>query len=75
MAKVLVHVCDRCKQQIKYFGWTALIRGPRSFHIRKLLNGNPDGYSYTDYPIELCNNCTKALDRFLEEVSNAVPDR
>lgn len=67
MAKVSVHICDRCAKPIKYFGWTALIRGSRRFHIRQLLNGNPDGYSYMDYPIELCNNCTKDLNRFLEE--------
>lgn len=68
MAKISVRVCDRCKQQIKYFGWTALIRSPRRFQIRKLHNGNPDGYSYSEHTVELCNNCTKDLYRFLEEV-------
>ena len=31
----------------------------------KFLNGNPDGYSYTDWDYELCAECTKKLEGFL----------
>ena len=66
MAKITKHICDRCKKEIKYFGWTALLDKPRRIKVRKLLNGNHDGWSYSDWTYELCNECTKALESFLD---------
>lgn len=60
-------VCDRCGEEIKYQGWTAKFKKarPNRFRILKLLNGNPDGYSYSERDYELCNHCTFELNRFL----------
>lgn len=33
--------------------------------VLKLLNGNPDGYSYAEHEYELCAECTKKLEDFL----------
>lgn len=65
MATISRKVCDRCGRDIKYFGWTSKIKGFRPFFIIKLFNGNPDGYSYTEECIELCSDCTKALEKFM----------
>ena len=64
--EVRKRICDRCGCEIKYHGWTALIKGFRKFFIRKLYNGNPDGYSYNDWDVELCSDCTKELERFIK---------
>lgn len=65
MRVVSKRICDRCGCKIRYNGWTALLKGFRKIFIRKLRNGNPDGYSYMDWDIELCADCTKELERFL----------
>ena len=65
MAKVTKNICDRCGKQIKYSGWTAFIFKPQKIKIRQILNGNHSGYNYTDYDIELCKDCTRALDKFV----------
>ena len=64
--EVRKRICDRCGCEIKYHGWTALIKGFRKFFIRKLHNGNPDGYSYSDWDVELCSDCTKELEHFIK---------
>ena len=67
MAEITKHICDRCKKEIKYFGWTALIKKSIRIKVRKLYNGNHNGCSYSDYDYELCNECTKALGSFLDK--------
>ena len=54
MAIKTIRVCDRCGKYIEYRGWTARIKGLRfrKIFMRKILNGNPDGYSYSDWHIE-----------------------
>lgn len=70
MSKETRIVCDRCGEEIKYQGWTAKLKKtcPNRFHILKLLNGNPDGYSYSERNYELCNHCTFELNRFFKGV-------
>lgn len=51
---------------MKYTGWTALLFRPAKFRLLKLLNGNHDGYSYSEEHIELCSDGTKELNVFLE---------
>lgn len=65
MARVVKQICDRCGKKIRYSGWTALISRPKKLRIREILNGNPSGYNYTDYDIELCRDCTRKLERFI----------
>lgn len=65
MARVTKIVCDRCGKKLEYIGWTALIRTPKKIKVRKLLNGNHSGYSYSDWDYELCNKCTRALESFI----------
>lgn len=69
MATVHYKTCDRCGKKIEYIGWTAKLRrilnhGIR-LHVFKSLNGNPDGYSYSQYECELCPECTQKLEKFL----------
>ena len=63
-------ICDRCGKEIHYVGWTAKFRKnrPNRFHLLKLLNGNQDGYSYSERDYELCNDCTFELNRFLKGI-------
>lgn len=68
MAKVTITVCDRCGDELRYFGWTTLLGKTRRLDIRSLFNGNADGYSYMDDRIELCAKCAKKLDEFLDGV-------
>jgi hypothetical protein len=65
MSRIYKNICDRCGKEIKYSGWTAFIFKPQKIKIRQILNGNGNGYSYTDYDCELCKECTKALDKFV----------
>ena len=65
MGVVCKHFCDRCGCEMKYIGWSALMRGFRKTFIRELRNGNRNGHSYSDWDIELCADCTKELERFL----------
>lgn len=70
MATITQKICDRCGKPMKYAGWTAKIRNAfkkgRTVKIHKIFNGNPDGYSYSDSQYELCVDCTKQLEEFLE---------
>lgn len=66
MATRTENFCDRCGARMKYVGWTALLFKPTKFRLLNLLNGNPDGYSYSEDHIELCSDCTKELELFLE---------
>ena len=77
MATINTIVCDRCGREIKYVGWTSLLLGfrksyMRKFYIRQTLNGNPSGYNYSDWDFELCNECTKALEKFMENSEEKV---
>ena len=65
MAKVTMNFCDRCGKPIQHIGWTAFIYKPKKIRIRQILNGNRSGYAYTDYDCELCNECTKQLNKFV----------
>lgn len=69
MAAVNYKVCDKCGKQIVYIGWTAKIKNVfkkgKTVKILQLLNGNPDGYSYSEREYELCADCTKKLEQFL----------
>lgn len=69
MAKIEKRVCDRCGKEMVYSGWTAKIKNMKrigcEFILRSLLNGNPDGYSYSDCSYELCSECTLKLKKFL----------
>ena len=65
MAEIKRKICDRCGKKIQYSGWTAFIFKPQKIKIRQILNGNHSGYAYTDYDIELCKECTRALDKFV----------
>ncbi len=76
MATIKTTICDRCGREIQYVGWTALIQGfrkpyVRRFFARKLFNGNHNGYNYSDWQFELCNECTKALEEFMKNSEEA----
>ncbi len=76
MAKRTEYVCDRCGKPIKYVGWTATLlnvfkKGKR-IKIRNLYNGNPDGYSYLETQYELCSDCTKQLEEFLDGYQKTI---
>lgn len=62
-----IKICDRCGKEIKYEGWTGFLT-KRSYNIflRKIYNGNPDGYSYLDWEHELCKDCVKSFDKWFE---------
>lgn len=68
MATVTKKFCDRCGTEMRYVGWTARLKIKRIgiiATVQKLLNGNPDGFSYVEWDYELCADCTKKLERFL----------
>ena len=70
MKKVEV-VCDRCKRPVKYARsdvagyFTHGIRRRNKLEYLVLNYGNPDGYSYSEYKVELCSGCTRKLIDFL----------
>ena len=70
MKKVEV-VCDRCKQPFKYArsdvaGYFTHGRRRRNKREDLVLEyGNPDGYSYSEYRVELFSGCTRKLLDFL----------
>lgn len=76
MATVTQKICDRCGKTMAYVGWTAKLKNVfkrgKTVKIHKLLNGNPDGYSYSDSYYELCVDCTKKLENFLSN-NPAIP--
>lgn len=54
--------CDRCGKIMVYEGWTGIIkRYPKELFLRKLFNGNADGYSYSDCHLDLCRECCKSF--------------
>ena len=69
--KTEMHVCDRCKKPFEYrlsriAGYFANgIKRKNEFKYTVLNYGNPNGYMYSDYRVELCADCTKALLDFL----------
>lgn len=69
MAIISKKVCDRCGKEMVYDGWTGILKNitkkGKKIHIRKIFNGNPDGYSYSDSQIDLCRECAKKLEDFL----------
>jgi len=65
MGVITKRVCDRCGKEIKYIGWTSVLKASRVGFI-KLFNGNPSGYDYTSNEYELCTDCTKELCDFLK---------
>lgn len=66
--KITMIKCDRCKKEIKYIGWTAKITpNPlKRFKITKIYNGNPSENDYLDDYVELCQDCTKELKKWLK---------
>jgi len=70
MATITQKICDRCGKPMKYVGWTAKIgnafKKGKTVKILKLFDGNLDGYSYFNRQYELCADCTKQLEDFLE---------
>lgn len=76
MSTVTQQFCDRCGKLMKYVGWTAKLKNiskkGKTVKIHKLLNGNLDGYSYSDNYYELCADCTKELEDFLRN-NFAIP--
>ena len=68
MATIPNKVCDRCRKEIKYVGWTSKLKGigkPTRIKGLSLFNGNPDGYSYSEWDRELCAECSDKLRAFL----------
>lgn len=60
-------LCDRCGKPMVYEGWTGMIkRYPKRIFLRKLFNGNPDGYSYSDHNLDLCRDCCKSFHKWVE---------
>ena len=66
--KIEYNTCDRCGTRIEYTGWTSFLYGlqPKKIKWRKIFNGNPSGYDYSDQRIELCAACTELLKSWLE---------
>ena len=71
MAVITQRICDRCGKPIKYDGWTArfknIFKRDKTIRITKLLNGNSGGYNYTDDYCELCVDCTRKLEDFMNQ--------
>lgn len=69
MSTITTRICDRCGNPMKYIGWTARIqnafRKGKRVKITQYLDGNPDGYSYSERCYELCAECTEKLTAFL----------
>lgn len=64
-------VCDRCGKPFEYSLSSVAgyfvngVRRVNKLHFRVLWNGNPSGYDYHDYRVELCEKCTNELLDFL----------
>lgn len=65
-------ICDRCGKEMKYIGWTSILRKPKRMQWTRYFNGNPSGYEYCKREIELCADCTKALEKFMRSRENEV---
>lgn len=69
VATIYKRVCDRCGVEMQYSGWTAVLKNVIKRRSRprvvRLLNGNPDGFSYMEEDYDLCAECTKKLEDFL----------
>ncbi len=66
MATISKRVCDRCGNEMKYVGWTSVLTNRySSIKILKLLNGNHSGYDYGRNEYEMCTDCTKEFEKFL----------
>lgn len=63
-------ICDRCGKRIIYIGWTSILRKPKRIQWTQYFNGNPSGYEYCKQEIELCAECTKALNEFMRGGEN-----
>lgn len=63
---VVKKICDRCKKEFKYTGWTAQIKGLRKIYIHKMRDGGWARDSYCEDDVELCADCTKELEVFLK---------
>lgn len=71
MATISKKVCDRCGKEIKYIGWTGRFKKiPKKIHLIKYLNGNHDGYSYSEFEIEVCTECVESFNKWYKEVQN-----
>ena len=64
MGTITKRTCDRCGKELKYIGWTSVLRGSRIGFL-KLYNGNLSGYDYSRNEYELCTDCTNGLCDFL----------
>ena len=66
--------CDRCGKQFEYRNeaWAAILRATKlkKFRVIKLFYGNLSGYDYTESVYELCDECTKKLDKFMRGEQN-----
>lgn len=71
MATITKRVCDRCGQEIKYKGWTSVIKNifkrGSEIVIDEIYDGNPSGYDCENLKYELCAECTEKLKKFLRE--------
>lgn len=68
MAEIKTKICDRCGKEMKYLGWTTIFKKFSKMSYLKILNGNPDGYSYVNYSgKELCAECTKKFEEWWKE--------
>ena len=64
-----VTTCDRCGKAIEYRGWTGFLKNPKPkrLFITEILNGNPSGYDYWNIDRELCAECMKSFERWMNE--------
>lgn len=64
-------ICDRCGKEFEYRNekWAAILRARKlkKFRVIKLFYGNLSGYDYAEYDYDLCDECTKKLEKFLRE--------
>ena len=70
MATVYYSACDRCGKEIKYKGKISKIfnktqKKSIKLKVLSVFKGNPTGYDYSERYVELCKECTKQLDEFL----------
>lgn len=53
-----------------YSGWTTFLKNVRKVGKRiykyKVYDGNPSGYDYIEDLVQLCKECTEALEEFMQ---------